>query len=784
MPPLEDTLPNKRQVVLNDDEINRRLAIKNNERMNRDFAPMWREKQLRTYHNLLQMTNQEPLANVITEETQRIYDNPQVLFNNLFNALLKFSDARSAQAILQNLTLEEQKFLYSQFPNIVKTMRNEKVTSIDVNQFVQAIKTGTAQGRVLQRGTEPQTRRPGPDNDGGNDDSSDDDDDDDDDDNSSDEDDSNGNFFDVQQGDADDMDDDWTDTFGYQNESKSSSSVPGPFMSSLLNQRKERPTPASPPTDMYDPFAGVAGLTPQERREGLRRMVDNTNVQPAARMREDYMPRAPSEQRPQPDNSRRPMVPDLRGIPQSIFRSAPVNPSEAQALRNSGAFISPAPQSLPRNTIRGSETIQYVPLSYPSEQTPQEQQILRSNPPTTQTEGPFMSSLRTKRDRSPENSTEGPFMSSLRREFVVTGITQQERVAENTNRREIEQALRDAGNQGAPTEPGNTHVDREPPRNILGQKHKRDLPSREVEQPRGRRRAEIPPELENLLVRRGRPDEPVRRNVRRRRNPPEIAPVPPVPRPDNLSGRRRSRNEAIPYNSQIRVPAPTVLRRLNPAEQQAQANAEANLVNTASRRATLRPASRPTPPPPLSAALVAPAPASYPAVPILPGIRPGVINNLRYGRGLTPRSTTKRQYINGKYYIDLNKLNDNVLCVKYSTNDAQLPHVKVERISNKAKEVVKDIINEKYDHRIFEMLSDGDKRIIKRFCKATKQDIDFQDTMDTEFQQRYEVLLGEFENGNNNPELKAELKRFVIEAIQENKIPRHQAYMILYQLSL
>ena len=768
MPPLEDTLPNKRQVVLNDEEINRRLAIKNNERMNRDFAPMWREKQLRTYHNLLQMTNQEPLANVITEETQRIYDNPQVLFNNLFNALLKFSDARSAQAILQNLTLEEQKFLYSQFPNIVKTMRNEKVTSIDVNQFVQAIKTGTAQGRVLQRGTEPQTRRPEPENDGGNDDGSDDDDDDDDsssDDSSSS--DSNGNFFDAREGDADD---DWTDTFGYKNESKSSSR-PGPFMSSLLNPRRERPATASPTTDMYDPFAGVAGLTPQERREGLRRMVDDTNVQPAPKVRKEYYPRAPNEQQSQPDVSRRPMVPDLRGIPQSIFRSAPVNPSEAQALRNSGAFISPAPQSLPRNTIRGSETIQYVPLSYPSEQTPQEQQILRSNPPTT----------RTKRDRSEENSTEGPFMSSLRREFVVPGITQQERVAEDRNQREIEQALRDAGNQGAPTEPGKTHVDREPPRNILGQKHKRDLRSREAEQPRGRRRAEIPPELENLLVRRGRPDEPVRRNVRRKRNPPEIVLVPPVPLPDNLSGRRRSRNEAIPYNSQIRVPAPTVLRRLNPAEQQAQANAEANLVNTASRRATLRPASRPAPLPPPPAAVVQ---ANYPAVPILPGIRPGAINNLRYGRGLTPRTTTKRQYINGKYYIDLNKLNDNVLCVKYATNDAQLPHVKVERISNKAKEVVKDIINDKYDHRIFEMLSDGDKRIIKRFCKATKQDIDFQDTMDTEFQQRYEVLLGEFENGNNNPELKAELKRFVIEAIQENKIPRHQAYMILYQLSL
>jgi hypothetical protein len=82
------------------------------------------------------------------------------------------------------------------------------------------------------------------------------------------------------------------------------------------------------------------------------------------------------------------------------------------------------------------------------------------------------------------------------------------------------------------------------------------------------------------------------------------------------------------------------------------------------------------------------------------------------------------------------------------------------------------------------MLNVSDKRLIKRFCKATKQEIDFKDSLDQEFQQRYEVLLGEFENGNNNPELKAELKRFVIEAIQENKIPRHQAYMILYQLSL
>ena len=131
-------------------------------------------------------------------------------------------------------------------------------------------------------------------------------------------------------------------------------------------------------------------------------------------------------------------------------------------------------------------------------------------------------------------------------------------------------------------------------------------------------------------------------------------------------------------------------------------------------------------------------------------------------------------------------MNGNILCVKYAVNDANIPTVKVQRISNDVKEIISDILNNKYDDRLFNKLQNDEKRIIKRFVKATKLDneISIDDDLDKEFQRQYEILLGEYNSGNTSPLIKNELKRFVIEGVNENKIPKHQAYMLLYQLSL
>lgn len=153
----------------------------------------------------------------------------------------------------------------------------------------------------------------------------------------------------------------------------------------------------------------------------------------------------------------------------------------------------------------------------------------------------------------------------------------------------------------------------------------------------------------------------------------------------------------------------------------------------------------------------------------------------RYGRGATMRPSTNRQYL-GKYYVDKNKLSDNILCVKYAVNDAQIPTMKVQRVSSGVKENVEDILNGRFDRRIYNLLSADDKRVVKRFAKTVKMDLDLDDNED--FQRQYEILLGEYTSGNDSPKLKAQLKKFVLEALQENRIPRNQAMMLLYQLSL
>ena len=81
-------------------------------------------------------------------------------------------------------------------------------------------------------------------------------------------------------------------------------------------------------------------------------------------------------------------------------------------------------------------------------------------------------------------------------------------------------------------------------------------------------------------------------------------------------------------------------------------------------------------------------------------------------------------------------------------------------------------------------MGDEDKRLVKRFAKCVKMSLDLDDDLDKEFQKEYEILLGEYQSGNDSPEIKSKLKRFVVQAIQENLIPRHQAMMLLFQLSL
>ena len=74
--------------------------------------------------------------------------------------------------------------------------------------------------------------------------------------------------------------------------------------------------------------------------------------------------------------------------------------------------------------------------------------------------------------------------------------------------------------------------------------------------------------------------------------------------------------------------------------------------------------------------------------------------NRFFGRGLTD----DRKFEIGKFYIDLGKLHNNILNVKYTSCRGSVPNIKVERISDDVNDVILDIIGNKYNSKLFDKL--------------------------------------------------------------------------------
>ena len=158
-----------------------------------------------------------------------------------------------------------------------------------------------------------------------------------------------------------------------------------------------------------------------------------------------------------------------------------------------------------------------------------------------------------------------------------------------------------------------------------------------------------------------------------------------------------------------------------------------------------------------------------------------------YGRGLLQpklsRNTEKLKLNNGKFTIDLAKLRRNILSVSYSSCRAVIPSLKKEHISNDVKNMITDIIEDKYNANLFNKMKQDDQRIISTFVRTTKQDIDMTE-FDKGYQNHYEILLGQINSGQNNPEIKRELKEYILRAITEGLIPKTQGLTKLFELSL
>ena len=147
-------------------------------------------------------------------------------------------------------------------------------------------------------------------------------------------------------------------------------------------------------------------------------------------------------------------------------------------------------------------------------------------------------------------------------------------------------------------------------------------------------------------------------------------------------------------------------------------------------------------------------------------------------------STVQNRHYIGNFYIEKNKLKDNLLSIKYSKNEAPHTQLRPRSISTALRGLIEDVIANNYNEKVYNMLEDDDKRTFKKIVKVLKLPIDTYDDLDKEYQKNYELLKGQFLSGNNSPEVKAALRKYIVEGMNEGKLNRSESMFLLYQLSL
>ena len=143
-----------------------------------------------------------------------------------------------------------------------------------------------------------------------------------------------------------------------------------------------------------------------------------------------------------------------------------------------------------------------------------------------------------------------------------------------------------------------------------------------------------------------------------------------------------------------------------------------------------------------------------------------------------------KQEFNDKYAIDKKLLQKNILALKYLKNANTIPTFKPIEISDQFKYLIEKYImkGNKVDDSESKSLSVTEKRVLKRLYTFLKMDNNSESQTD-DFQKQFEIMYGSFLAGNNNADLKKQLKDYVRLAAHEGIISKQQAIQMLEKLS-
>ena len=109
---------------------------------------------------------------------------------------------------------------------------------------------------------------------------------------------------------------------------------------------------------------------------------------------------------------------------------------------------------------------------------------------------------------------------------------------------------------------------------------------------------------------------------------------------------------------------------------------------------------------------------------------------------------------------------------------------KTQVVGNGVKNIINNIINEDImDEKKYHELTENEKHLIRTILNMLEKS-HFIKNKDEEFNEKFQILLGSYNAGNNSEILKNQLKQYVLHGMRLNIIPRNTGHSMLIELSL
>jgi hypothetical protein len=154
-----------------------------------------------------------------------------------------------------------------------------------------------------------------------------------------------------------------------------------------------------------------------------------------------------------------------------------------------------------------------------------------------------------------------------------------------------------------------------------------------------------------------------------------------------------------------------------------------------------------------------------------------IVEEKKVGHGLKP----SEKIVHRKYFIDTHKLNNNVLEVRYNKN-RHLTNVKTQVIGHGVKNIIHSIINnDDMNQNEYHVLTEQEKHLIRTILNMLDKS-HLLSNADEEFNERFQILLSEYNAGNNSEILRNQIKQYILHAMKLNMIGRQAGQQMIIEM--